>query len=116
MTVHGGDRGPVVGGVAPAGDDDSVELVRTVDRLVESEPLQEVGLHLEGVHVREGLLGPGEDLPHGDSPGPGVTSGAEPPAQSLYRHPLDGSVLVVPEAVVVGGEEVLAEGGVRQLD
>ena len=41
---------------------DSVELVRAVGWLVEPEALLEVGLHLEGVHVGERLLGPGQNL------------------------------------------------------
>ena len=106
---------PVVGGVAPAGHHHSVQLVRTVDWLVQSEALQQVGLHLEGVDVREGLLRPGENLPHGDSPGPDITGWTPPPTEGFYRHPLDGSVLVVPQTVIVRGEEILAEGRVTQL-
>ena len=40
----------------------AVELVGTVDGLVESEPLHQVGLHLKRVHVGEGLLGPRQNL------------------------------------------------------
>ncbi len=41
---------------------EAVQLIRTVEGLVQPEPLLQIGLHLERVHVGEGLLGPGENL------------------------------------------------------
>ena len=37
-------------------------------------------------------------------------------ADPLHGHPLDGPVLVIPEAVVVVGEQILAQRRVRELD
>ena len=37
-----------------------IELVRTVDRLVESKAIHQISLHLKRVNVRERLLGPDE--------------------------------------------------------
>ena len=48
--------------MSPAGDDDRVQLVGAVERLVQAEALHQVGLHLKWVHIREGLLGPGQHL------------------------------------------------------
>ena len=101
--------------MSPAGDDDRVQLVGAVERLVQAEALHQVGLHLEWVHIREGLLGPGEDLPHGHPPGPHVAGhrGPHGPAgDGLHRHPLDGPILVVSEAVIVIGEQIFAQGGI----
>jgi hypothetical protein len=41
---------------------DTVELVRAVDRLVKPESLQQVNLHLKGVHVGKWLLCSRQDL------------------------------------------------------
>ena len=41
---------------------DSVELVWTVERLVQAEPLQQIVLHFKRINVRKRLLGPRQYL------------------------------------------------------
>ena len=63
-------RGPVRGPLRPAPRHGGVQLVRAAGGLVQAEVGAEVRLHLEGVHVREGLLGAGQELPKEHAEGP----------------------------------------------
>jgi hypothetical protein len=55
---------------SPTRNEDRKELVGAVERLGKAVTLVEIGLHLEGVNFRVGLLGSGHQFPQNDAKGP----------------------------------------------
>lgn len=84
-----------------------LQLIGAIERLRQTIAILQVVLHLEGIHLGIGLLGRRAQLPHEHTEGPRIAGLGELfVLQRLQRHPLDGSILAIPKAIVVGGEEI----------
>lgn len=84
-----------------------LQLIRTVDRLTQSETVAQIRDQLEGVHLLERHRRQRRKLPQQDAEAPHVAGRRVHLAVDyLQRHPLDGPILVVAQAMVVVGKEV----------
>ena len=63
MVVERANPCPLVNPHSPTRSEHRVELIRAVHRLVQAVPFQNVTLHLEGIYIREWLLGTRHQLP-----------------------------------------------------
>lgn len=93
-----------------------LQFIWAVDWLLQPEAGSQVIGKLEYIHLLVRHLGQSDQLPVGHAQGPHVAlGGIDPLLEGFQRQPLQRSILIVAQTVVVVWEEIAREGAIADL-